>query len=226
MNTNIKLGHILNRLFGKTYVRNLKQSTERRQFIHEQCSQIGLEYEIFEAVDGTTLCDESFTLQHGPYFLRWPSSAGFLGIQKTNHLLITKIIELDLPSCILLDDDCIFSHTATMTESSLNSVESSIPPDWDMIILGDIWDPTTPVDQTIICSRCTQHRQAAGSHGIAVNRSIYREMQHLLSGTQWLGDGVVGRLIDEGKNIYKFFPSLCHQNRSLFSDINKCFHKC
>lgn len=221
----MKIGHIFNKLFGKTYVKNLKNSIERRNFIEDQCKQIDLEYEIFEAIDGTTLCDESFTLQHGPFFLQWPSSAGFLGIQKTNYLLLSKAIELDLPSCILLDDDSVFSHTTLMTNYSLKSIEASIPINWDMIILGDICGSEIIVDQPISCYPCTRHHEAAGSHGVAINRSIYKELQFLLSGTEWLGDGAVGKLIDDGKNIYKFSPSLCRQNRTLFSDINKCFHK-
>jgi hypothetical protein len=125
---------------------------------------------------------------------------------------------------MMLDDDCIFRHTLKMKDESLKLIESDLPDDWDIVILGNISDEEDIENKNIFYHKCSFHYEAAGSHGIAINNKIYGELQSLFSGSVWLGDGAIGRLINLGKNVYKISPSICHQDRTFFSDINQYFH--
>jgi GR25 family glycosyltransferase involved in LPS biosynthesis len=219
----MKIGSILNKIFGKAFIKNLKTSVDRKKYIENECNLVNLEYEIFEAVDGKLHYDADFTIQHGNYHLVFPTSAGYMGNQITSYNVVTHAIALNAPSVMMFDDDCILSHTLNVEDEILKSIEINLPSDWDIVILGDI--AGAGVDNSIIYyHKCLKHSDAAGSHGIAINNKIYAELQALYADSKWLNDGAIGRLIDLGKNVYKILPSICRQDRSVFSDIAQAFH--
>ena len=220
----MKLGEQLNNLFGCAYIKNLKESTVRRDFIVNQCSSINLNFELIEAINGLELPDinPEYTIQHGRFHIAYPASAGLLGAQKTALMINEMAIKENLNSYIGLDDDCTFDHTLSLAESAIMKLSNDLPLDWDVIILGDITgdDINDATDPSYV--RCPAHEWAAGSHGVAIRNTVYDE--YFNSSKEFWGDGIIGNLIDKGKNVYKIFPSICRQNRSLFSDINKIYH--
>ena len=218
------LGYYLNKLFGPAYIKNLKTSVDRKNFIIEECNSIDLEYKIIEAIDGTNHCDDNYTIVHGPYTLKYPVSAGFLGALLTTQIILSFAIAEQLDHIMILDDDCIFSHTNKINKLYFANLENNLPNNWDIIILGSIRERSENEHTPIDYYKCVVHGEAAGSHGIVVNRSIFKEFyQHLIDKKYW-GDGIIGHFIDIGKNVYIIKPSICQQNRQLFSDINKCHH--
>ena len=219
----MQVGPTLNNLFGKAFVKNLKRSTERRNNIEAQCRQVDLQYEIFEAVDGKLHVNADFTIMHGPYFLQYPSSAGYIGCQMTFHNIISHAIKNKYEKIMILDDDCQFHHTLNADKSILSDLEHDVPKDWDVIILGDMYGEEI-ANQKVSYHKCQIHGEAAGSHGLAINSSVYEDLLSVLSGTSFLGDGVIGRMIDIKKNVYKIMPSICTQDRKIFSDINEMHH--
>jgi hypothetical protein len=221
----MKIGTELNKIFGTAFIKNLKTSTARRNYIEAECNLVDLKYEIFEATDGKLFYDETFCLQHGPYHLTYPGSAGFMGNQKTSYNIITHAIALNASAIMMLDDDCIFKHTLNISEAALKLIKLNLPSDWDIVILGDIGGVEINSNDVISYHRCNQHSEAAGSHGIAINSKVFTELQALFSESTWLGDGAIGRLIDIGKSVYKLTPSICQQDRTVFSDINQYFHQ-
>jgi GR25 family glycosyltransferase involved in LPS biosynthesis len=216
------LGPLLNSLFGVAYIKNLKSSVNRKEHIEKECKDINLQYSIVEAIKGTDICDSTFTLQHGPFHLTYPSSAGFIGNQKTSALIIQKAFDTLCDAAIMLDDDCVFAHTANISSQTLENI-ATVPHDWDIIILGKLSEPILTT-QNVTYVKCQHHPDAAGSHGIAVNRKIMPELIDIFNGTDFLGDGAIGRLIDLNKNVYLMHPGVCSQDRTIFSDINKFYH--
>jgi hypothetical protein len=217
------LGELLNNLFGLAYVKNLKSSVKRREHIERECNTIGLKYSIEEAVLGTDICDPSFELHHGPYHLTYPASAGFLGNQKTSAQIIEKALNTGHESMMMLDDDCIFSHAKNISVKALSQI-ANIPSDWDVIILGGLYEPPVTT-QDITFVKCRGHQNAAGSHGVAIRRSVLPILLETFNGTEFLGDGAIGRLFDLGKNGYIIQPGICAQDRRMFSDINQIYHQ-
>jgi len=219
-----KIGYYLNKLFGPAYIKNLKTSVERRDFIVNECNSVDLEYKIIESVNGTEHCNESYIIEHGPYTIEYPASAGFLGALLTTQNILSSAISEQLDRIMILDDDCIFSHTNKMNKHFFANLENNLPKNWDVIILGSILEKYDYLHIPIDYHKCLVHGEASGSHGIAVNRSVFEEFyQHLIEKKYW-GDGIIGHFIDIGKNVYIIKPSICQQNRQLFSDINKCHH--
>jgi GR25 family glycosyltransferase involved in LPS biosynthesis len=215
------LGPVLNKMFGKAFIKNLPDSNIRRKHIIEQCNSINLEYEITEAVDGTKCVSTDFTIQHGQFFLTYPTSAGYYGNQLTNIKQLENIIDLNLPSCILLDDDCSFEHTIKLSENCLNLFENSLPDDWDIIILGSITGHELLETDNLTYFKVPHHNYAAGSHGIVMRNTVYYDFLRTAKEMKHWGDGIVGKQIDDKKNVYLVEPSVCVQKKPWFSDINK-----
>lgn len=218
------LGELLNKIFGKAYIKNLKDSQDRREYIKAQCNSINLDYELVEAIKGVDIdgIDEGFYIKHGGWEIPYPASAGFLGNQQTAINIINNAIDNNIEKFIGLDDDCIFEHTRNISSSAIKTLEDTLPENWDVVILGDIDGIDFNINTEISYSKCTIHQQAAGSHGLAIRETVYKEFKKSAE-TYW-GDGVIGDLIDRGLNVYKISPSICKQNRLLFSDINLRFH--
>lgn len=217
-----KIGPLLNKLFGTAYIKNLPNSIERKRGIIEQCNIINLNFFITQAANGIELVNEDFTLQHGRFFLQYPSSAGYLGNQLTTFRQIKNAIQNNLSSLILLDDDCMFEHTQKLNITEYSRIERELPSDWDIIILGEI-GITDLTNKTIHYMKATVHGQAMGSHAVAIRNTVYKDILIICKEMRYLGDGIIGRMIDIGKNVYIIRPTLCYQNPLYFSDINKCF---
>lgn len=220
----MQIGPTLNALFGKVFIKNLKESIVRREFITKQCQSINLDFELIEAINGMELAEMTpeFIVQHGSYRIEYPASAGFLGMQKTVLMINEIAIRENLSSYIGLDDDCVFDHALELLDIAVSNLANELPTDWDVIILGDISGDEINSQTNLTYIRCPEHSWAAGSHGVAIRNTVYHDI--IDSAKTYWGDGIIGNLIDKGKNVYKIFPSICRQNRSLFSDINKIYH--
>lgn len=219
----MKLGYFLNKLFGPAYVKNLKASTDRFERITKECESIDLQYEIIEAVDGTKHCDSNYTIHHGHHKIAHPASAGFLGVHLTTEKIILDAINKKNDCVMVFDDDCVFSHTNKIDSNKFNDLEKKLPTEWDIIILGNIQVCEDYINTPITFKKCRLNGEAAGSHGVVINKNIYELYYSFIKEKKLWGDAIIGHFIDIGKNIYIIHPSLCQQNRTIYSDINKCF---
>jgi len=215
------LGKILNETFGKAYIKNLKSSIERKEFIENNFKKIGLEYEIFEAYDGTKFVNEDYSIKHGSWKLPFPVSAGFWGNQVTTEHILMKEINNNTDSCMIFDDDSYFYNFSRPIET-LKTIKNNLPDDWDIIIFGSIEEIYQDFDFQY--NQTNSHSACSGCHGTAVKKSVYRILSELFREKQYWGDGCIGRLHDLGKKVYYIHPHIVAQNRKLFSDVNRIHH--
>ncbi len=120
------------------FVINLPRSRERREYIDKQLRQLGMNYELAEAVDGQRLTEPEMRERYGeqlfnvnPYNqqIMTPGAVGCL----LSHLkLYDVIIERDIEiACILEDDAKILPGFAQIMESS--ALRNSA---WEVLLLG------------------------------------------------------------------------------------------
>jgi GR25 family glycosyltransferase involved in LPS biosynthesis len=216
------IGKIINETFGKAYIKNLKNSHERRNFIINNFDQIGLEYEIFEAYDGMKFVDEDYLIQHGNIQLGYPVSAGFWGNQTTTEHVYMKEINNDTDSFMIFDDDSYFYNFDKSIET-FTTMKTNLPEDWDIIILGSI--EAIAEDGDFKYKKVTDHTECAGCHGTAVNKRAYKRILEIAQKREFWGDGIINRFRELGGNIYYIHPHIIAQNRVLFSDVNKIYHR-
>lgn len=221
------IGNHLNKIFGHGYVKNLHNSIERMKSFDDSAKSIGLGYTRVEAIDGTKFVDNTYNFMHGRHHIKYPASAGFYGVQLTMQYILMQEISKNSQSFMSFDDDTVFI-------SSLNSIDYSslnVPNDWDIVILGGI-DEQKEFSKEVFFKKLTNenfssdiHPLIAGCHGIAVNSRVYLELFNVLEEKKFWGDHVINYLMTTGKNVYLLYPHVLYQNRKLFSDINKIYHK-
>lgn len=125
----------------KTFLINLNRSRERLQLAHDQLSQAGLAYERIEAVDGTILDEASIqgldqtkaikTFKH-------PLRSGEIGCYLSHIRAVERIIALDLPYALVLEDDFSFTPSSLTILSQLEQkLCADLIKDWDVINLGN-----------------------------------------------------------------------------------------
>ncbi len=119
------------------FVINLKHSAERRNHTTKRLNELGVPFQIVEAIDGNDLSDEE--IRNNPDFgiYKWGLHSSYLRKEEIgcvlSHLKILRLIvekEIDM-ACILEDDnDYLKDFKDILFNVSLNIV------DWDILYLG------------------------------------------------------------------------------------------
>lgn len=214
------IGKILNNRFGKAYVKNLHNSKERMRSFENSSKLVCLEYTRVEAIDGTRFIDQDYSFQHGRFHITYPSSAGFWGNQITSAFITMQEISINSNSFMLFDDDSVFNQDF----SYLNTDDFNVPDNWDVIILGGI-NKHISNKRDIEYRRLSDPSHAAGSHALCINSTVYRDLYNMQVGLEIWGDGIIASFIEKGKLVYMVEPHIVYQDRELYSDINKIYHK-
>lgn len=97
------------------FVISLARSIDRRQAISKRLQALGLDFEFFEAVDGANfpseyeaMVDRSFTKMRAVHYRDLCPTE--IACALSHALLYKKIIDLELPAAIILEDDAIPSQ--------------------------------------------------------------------------------------------------------------------
>jgi len=110
----------------KTFVISLKRSVERRQFMIEQMNRLGLDYEIFDAIDGQLLTENDISHYCDINAVRNPNgyyaSNGTLGCALSHYSVLKKIVEEGLESALILEDDALLPLNIKDILSELENV--------------------------------------------------------------------------------------------------------
>lgn len=90
----------------KVFVVNLKREPKKREHITRECQRLGLDFEIYDAVDGSTLPEDFLkknVLDYGHNFL----TKGEIGCALSHINLYKKIVEDNLDHALILEDDAV-----------------------------------------------------------------------------------------------------------------------
>ncbi len=123
----------------KIFVINLLRSVERRKHITEQLEKLHLEYEIFNAVDGTELTDDFLKNNVDiDAFMKRPGSIrgrkGIIGCALSHKEIYKKIIQDGIQRALIIEDDIIFNKDIVPILNKLDSIKDSIE-DKELILL-------------------------------------------------------------------------------------------
>ncbi|MEE3652204.1 MULTISPECIES: glycosyltransferase family 25 protein [unclassified Brenneria] len=93
----------------KTFIINLKEKVQRRENIVNQCSELGLDYEIFPAINGYQLSETDKKTHTLP--LNMLNTPGELGCALSHLFLYKKIIDQNIPNALILEDDALLNSS-------------------------------------------------------------------------------------------------------------------
>lgn len=103
----------------KIFIISLLGQYERRRQILEQCHQLKLDVEIFDAVDGASLHQTSL-VQQAVNFPECMLTVGEVGCALSHRAVYQRMIDEDLPFALILEDDV---RIDSRLEKVLNQIE-------------------------------------------------------------------------------------------------------
>ncbi|MDD6055232.1 MAG: glycosyltransferase family 25 protein [Helicobacteraceae bacterium] len=120
----------------KVFIINLKSEVKRKEYIINLCEKYKLDFEIIEAVNGRELSevelakisDESESKKRIGRIL----TKGEFGCALSHKKALSKMLELNLSECIILEDDASFDKNLL----EFLSLRESLPKNLDLLLLG------------------------------------------------------------------------------------------
>lgn len=104
----------------KTFVINLEREPQKKQYIQQECQRLKLDFEIYNAVDGSKLT-ESFIKNN---VLDYPNNfltKGEIGCALSHFNIYKKIVDDNLPYALIIEDDSVITNNLP---DFLNSFET------------------------------------------------------------------------------------------------------
>ncbi len=116
----------------KTYVINLARAVERRVYMEQQLQRLGIDYEIFPAVDGQELSEEDlqqYSSKDSKKLNGRELSKNEIGCALSHLRIYEKLISSGEENVLILEDDI---NIGQMFVEILRHKEK-LPPDWEFI---------------------------------------------------------------------------------------------
>lgn len=113
---------------------SLKRATERREHIVRQMQEQKIPFEFFDAVDGRTLTEEQKSkadLKLAEKLLGHTLVPGEIGCALSHIGIYEKMVQENIPSCIILEDDMIFDPQFKNIIQKIETLKN----DWELIYL-------------------------------------------------------------------------------------------
>jgi hypothetical protein len=213
----MKVGKVLNEAFDHVYVKNIKQATRRLESFKEAAELVALDFEVFEAIQGSKYVPEHYTIKFRPEAYPVPYNQYLVGNYATTLGIHLDAMRHEYNSYVVCDDDTVFNNI------HCESFLTKLPPDWDILILGDDifkaqQNQLDALEVYPVTFTRMQNKDIAGCHCVAYNRSIYWTlMQHCFMNFDShgrFGDVTVGDMTyNPDIHVYTVAPNLCLQER-------------
>lgn len=118
------------------FIVNLKQSTDRRQWIANQCHNLNLHPTFIEAVDGRSLsADERnrhCNKEKAQAYMNRQLTPSEIGCALSHKKIWQHLIEHNIPQALILEDDAVLDKQLL----DVLNLEKMFPPNWDILLLG------------------------------------------------------------------------------------------
>lgn len=161
----------------KIFVINLARSTERRASMEKQLSQLNLDYEFIEAIDGSQLSYSDIITETKP--LNYALSCGEVGCA-LSHIKIYKKIKMEnIPLALILEDDALVSSVTVEALDEIENLNISKP------TITLLTDGPTYIEKPLHQSQSNKHQlykvlEATCSHGYVINNGAARKLANFL----------------------------------------------
>uniref|UniRef100_A0AC35FDN4 Uncharacterized protein n=1 Tax=Panagrolaimus sp. PS1159 TaxID=55785 RepID=A0AC35FDN4_9BILA len=127
--------------FDKIYLINLKRRPERLQKMSNIMKHLGIEFEVFEAIDGNALTSKDlanlrFLPGYEDPFSKRPMKFGEIGCFLSHYKIWENVVKNDYDRVIIFEDDVRFSENSTIELSKMIEDIMKTHLEWDLIYLG------------------------------------------------------------------------------------------
>ena len=118
----------------KVFIISLLRATERREHISKQMQEQNIPFEFVDAVDGRALTEHQKSLADltlAEELLGHTLVPGEIGCALSHIGIYEKMVQENIPSCIILEDDMIFDPQFKSIIQKIEALKNS----WELIYL-------------------------------------------------------------------------------------------
>lgn len=212
----MNLGKNLNSTFSNVYVKNIPRATTRLGMFKQHADAIGLNYEVFKAIEGNNYVQDDYRIKYRPELYPVPGNKYLVGNCYSGIAILLDAMANNYESFVTCDDDTIFYNL------ELEYIKPHLPEIWDIIILG-VMEKVTSQDRTVpIFEKLFDNpRYIAGCHAIAVHNRVYNTflMEMMKFDTHGkIGDAVIHMLVQNNNiELYRMLPHITYQERNILT---------
>uniref|UniRef100_A0A914Z6R7 Glycosyl transferase family 25 domain-containing protein n=1 Tax=Panagrolaimus superbus TaxID=310955 RepID=A0A914Z6R7_9BILA len=127
--------------FDKIYLINLKRRPERLQKMSSIMRHLGIEFEVFEAIDGTAISPTElsalrFLPGYEDPFSKRPMKFGEIGCFLSHYKIWENVVKNAFNRVLIFEDDVRFAENSTIELSKMIEDIMKTHLEWDLIYLG------------------------------------------------------------------------------------------
>lgn len=200
----------MNNYFDKVYVLSLRKETERRNKINERLKSINLEFEFFDAYDGSIMKNVWENLNN--QFITTPN---YLACQLSHISIYNDAIFNNYQRILILEDDAVPKKDIN---ELFEKIKPQIPEYYDLLYLGYIpldddrscWDYRV-MNNRFITENIFNSKNLWGLYSYSISNKMMREMVDLYNNE--LPMELDRYYVENHKEYYGILPQLfCHDN--------------
>lgn len=158
----------------KVFIINLEKHTTRKDHTIRQCHQIGMEPEIFRAVDGRLLTPAELKKHTHPE-LSVGLTPSEIGCALSHHGIYQKMVDENIESALILEDDVLFDAA---TRDVISFIKSNMSVRPTIYLLSDVGKYMRGGHKIPGCAhKVVNVSQAALAHAYIINLAAARKLQ-------------------------------------------------
>jgi GR25 family glycosyltransferase involved in LPS biosynthesis len=200
----------INSYFDKIFVLNLERRPDRLVKVSEKLNQIGIEFEIFKAIDGNDLEFDNSNFVQGKGLIE---NKYALACLRSHKSIIALAKERGYKKILILEDDVLLANNFNIHFQKLRNLK-----DWKLIYLGGSqynWKLDHIEDFYL-------SKNTLGTFAYSIDESIYDEVIELFNNEDKSVDNILSDI--QQKNYgecFTFYPNICKADVSE-SEIRGC----
>jgi len=197
---------MINKYFDKIYIITLEGSDRHKNLK----LKIDFDFETFFGVDGRYIDKKDSIWTHGQ-----------MGCTMSHIKLYKHIIDNNIQSVLILEDDAIMQHNI----SNISEYMSQLPTDWGMLYLGWRSRNISPNhNKNWFKMNMESFRIIEGTHAIALQLDFVKQMYEFNKNCIYTADGAYTEIVKQmGKDCYLVTPKVFDNDNSpsLTEEVDK-----
>ncbi len=217
--TSLQKEHLYSNNF-EIYTINLKESTQRLDYITQQFKNADLRFNRFEAVNGNKI-DIPELYKTGIVSAKWLKN-GQIGVAMS-HIKLWKHIKATCPTdyAIIFEDDVKIPKDF---RKKIINIQKELPSDWDMLFLGGTSVVGHKYSDNLVVAptKCkTKNQYSTGMFAYMINKKcIDKLLEYATPLITAIDNQIKDKAIGELK-VFSSNPAIVTHNYELFSDNNR-----
>lgn len=147
----------------KTFIINLAERSDRKNFMQDQLNKLNLNYQFIEAIDGRKLSDDEInkvTLNFADSYL----TKGEIGCALSHLKVYKKMVNENIDIALVLEDDAILANDLSSTLREINAIDNKQKPNIYLLSRADSFIKNQKISNNIY-----RIKDASAAHGYIIN---------------------------------------------------------